>query len=51
MMFVVELFGKIIYLSNKLFLEKLLLETFGKYLHSWIFRAFILKCCVKDLES
>ena len=33
MMFMIELLGKMIYLSHELSLEKLLLEIFGKNLH------------------
>ena len=49
MMFVVEFLDKIIYLCNKLSLEKLWLEILGKYLYLWILKAFISAHCIKDL--
>ena len=47
-MFEVELLGKIIYLCDRLLLEKLL-EIFGKHLHLGIWKAFILAYCIIEV--
>ncbi len=49
-MFKVGLFGKIIYLCNRLLLEKLLLEIIEKYFCWSISKTFILARCINDFE-